>query len=135
MDAYTCTLLQHAANVFLSFRQIQKAQIMEKINNKGNVNVHRQDVVVPDCMHPSLQDLRYFFPFKENRTSHRKKNNNKILMPSMCISIHNHAFGQLSQITNEDGLVKELRLCFASTKNRRRVPHFFCSSNLLNRIK
>ena len=73
MDACTCTPLQHAAAVFLSFRQIQKAQITEKINNKGNVNVHRQDVVVPDCVHPSAPRSTVFFPFKKNRTNHRKK--------------------------------------------------------------
>jgi len=129
MDVCTCTLLQHAAAVFLSFRQIQKAQITEKINNMGNINVHRQDVVV-DCVHPCAPRSTVFFSFPGKSDKSQEKNNNQILMPSMCIPIHNHASGQLSQITNE-----ELRLCFTSTKNRKRVPHFFCSSNLLNRIK
>ena len=107
----------------------------EKINNKGNVNVHRQDVVVPDCVHPNAPRSTVFFSFQGKSDKSQEKNNNQILMPSLCIPINNHASGQLSQITNEEGLVKKLRLCFTLTKNRRRVPHFFCSSNLLNRIK
>ena len=35
-----------------------------KINNKGNVNVHRQDVVVPDCVHPSAPRSTVFFSFQ-----------------------------------------------------------------------
>ena len=61
MDACRCTPLQHAAAVFLSFWQIQKARTTKKINNKGNVNVHRQDVVVPDCVHPSAPRSTVFF--------------------------------------------------------------------------
>ena len=92
MDACTCTPLQHATAVFLSFRQIQKAQVTEKINNKGNINVHRQDVVVPDCVHPSTpRSTVFFFLSRKIEQIIGKQNNNQILMPSMCIPIHNHA--------------------------------------------
>ena len=115
---------------FYLFGKSRKHRSRKKSTIREMLTSTDRTLLCPIACTPALQDLRYFFPFKENRTNHRKKNNNQILMPSMCIPIHNHASGQLSQITNE-----ELRLCFTSTKNRKRVPHFFCSSNLLNRIK
>ena len=109
-------------------RSRKKSTIREMLTSTGRT------LLCPIACTLVLQDLQYFF-LSRKIGQITGKNNNQILMPSMCISIHNHVSGQLSQITNEEGLVKELRLCFASTKNRRRVPHFFCSSNLLNRIK
>jgi hypothetical protein len=69
---------------------------------------------------PELQDIWYFFPFNDKSRkdiSQKKKTNNQILMPSMCIPIHDHASGQLSQIT-EETIIALNHLCLPRLQGR-----------------
>jgi hypothetical protein len=53
--------------------QIHKAQITEKINNNGNINVHQQDVVLPDCVHHGApRSMVFFSKANPGRTYHGK---------------------------------------------------------------
>ena len=45
----------------------KKSTIREMLMSTGRT------LLCPIACTPALQDLRYFFPFKENRTNHRKK--------------------------------------------------------------
>jgi hypothetical protein len=92
----------------------------EKINNNRNVNFHQQDVVLPDCVHPGAPRSMVFFSFQRQiQEGHitEKKTNNQILMPSMCIPIHDHASGQLSQIT-EETIIALNHLCLPRLQGR-----------------
>ena len=98
-------------------RSRKKSTIREMLTATGRT------LLCPIVCTLTLQDLRYFFLSRKIGQIIGKK------QQSNPDAIYVHPYpqprsGQLSQITNEEGLVKELRLCFASTKNIRRVPHF-----------
>jgi hypothetical protein len=102
-----------------TFRSGNQNTNHRKINNNGNVNFHQQDVMLPDCVHPGApRSMVFFFPFngKSSKDVSRKKTN-QILMPSMCIPIHDHASGQLSHITKET-IIALNHLCLPPLQGR-----------------